>query len=266
MKRGQISNLLRQTGLLFYTDRLRFYLEKFSNRDANQNFRKNYPEVKLPPDYLIYESFRMNYSKYYTDGKETAQWLAGYFAKYLQLKNLKILDWGCGPARIIRHLPSVIGNGCTYFGTDYNPKSIDWCSQNLPGIAFNLNSLEAKLPYPNEFFDVIYGISIFTHLSEKMHYDWFGELSRILKPGGIMFLTTQGNNFTGKLTPSEFENFEAGQLIVRGKVKEGHRTFSAFQPKVFMQNLFQGYKIEEHIEPPLETGKGIPQDIWIIRK
>jgi len=266
MKRGQISNFLRRTGLIYQTDRIRYFLESYKNRSANLIFRKNNPEVKLPPDYLIYESFQINYEKYYSNGKDTAQWLVNYFRKHTDLTNKKILDWGCGPGRIIRHLPETVGNGCEYYGTDYNTKTIDWCSKNLPGIHFNLNSLNAELPYADDFFDVIYGISIFTHLSEKLHLDWFNELYRILKPDGILFLTTHGNNFIVKLTSGELEKFTAGELVVRGKVKEGHRTYSAFQPQKFMQKLFENCVIEEHIEPKPESGKGIPQDIWIVRK
>jgi len=266
MKRGQISNFLRKAGLIYQIDRIRYFLESYKNKAANQTFRKNNPDVKLPPDYLIYESFQINYEKYFHDGKDTAKWLVNYFRKHSDLTDKKILDWGCGPGRIVRHLPETIGNGCEYFGTDYNARTIDWCSKNLPGIYFNLNSLEASLPYADEFFDVIYGISIFTHLSEKLHHDWFKELYRILKPGGILFLTTQGNNFTVKLTNVELEKFQSGELVVRGKVKEGHRTYSAFQPTKFMRNLFQDCVIEEHGEPKPESGKGIPQDIWIVRK
>ena len=266
MNKGQISNLLRQCGLLYFTDWIRYYLQKFKNRSVNRKFKKNNPGVVLPPDYLIYESFQLNYSKYYTESIETAQWLVDYFSKHIELKNKKILDWGCGPGRVIRHLPSIIGNDCKYYGTDYNNKTIDWCTKSLPGIIFNRNILEAKLPYPDNFFDVIYGISIFTHLSEQMHYDWFNELHRILKPEGIIFLTTQGNNFRVKMTRKELENYSQGKLVIRGNVKEGHRTYSAFQPEGFMKNLFQNVQILEHDEPKPETGKGLPQDIWIIRK
>lgn len=54
--------------------------------------------------------------------------------------------------------------------------------------------------------------------------------------------------------------------MVRGKVKEGHRTFAAFQPKIFMQSLFSKVQILEHQEPAPEKGKWLPQDIWIIKK
>ncbi len=254
MKKGQISNLLRILGLIYFTDWLKYYIQKFKNRKINKNFKLNNPAVKLPPDYLIYESFQINYQKYYTESIETAKWLTDHFKKHIDLKNKKILDWGCGPGRIIRHLPHVIGNGCEYFGTDYNKKSIDWCSKNLADIHFNKNSLNAQLPYNDNFVDVIYGISIFTHLSEKLHYDWYNELYRILKPNGIMFLTTQGDNFKIKLTDVELKKYNADQLIVRGHVKEGHRTYSAFHPQGFIKHLFSNVEILEHIET--KPGKG----------
>jgi len=266
MNKGHISNFLRHLRLIYLSDRLRYYIERFKNRRINKDFRKKNPEVKLPPDYLIYESFQINYPKYYTESIETARWLANHFKKHIDLKNKRILDWGCGPGRLIRHLPLIIGNVCEYWGTDYSKRSIDWCAHNLSGIKFNNNSLEARLPYNNNFFDIIYGISVFTHLSEKLHFDWYSELFRILKPGGIMFFTTSGNNFKAKLTNSELRRYNNNELIVRGKVKEGHRTFSAFHPKGFMMQLFENTEVLEHIETRPEKWKALPQDIWIIRK
>jgi len=266
MKKGQISNALRQLGLIYFTDWIRYCIERYKNRKVNKDFKKQNPTVKLPPDYLIYESFQINYKKYYTESIDTAKWAANYFSNYIELKDKKILDWGCGPGRVIRHLPSVIGNGCEYFGTDYNKQTIDWCSRNLPGISFNCNSLAAQLPYSDNYFDVIYGISIFTHLSEQLHYDWYNELFRILNPGGIMFLTTQGDNFKVKLIDSELNQYNNGKLVIRGKVKEGHRTFSAFHPTEFMTRLFSNVEILEHVVTQPGKEGWLPQDIWIIKK
>lgn len=267
MKKGQISAILRKLRLIYLADWIHFYVQRFKNQKNNAAFKKNNPDVKLPPDYLIYESFQIDYTKYYTQGINTAKWVSDYFRKHIDLKDKKILDWGCGPGRVIRHLPPVIGNSCEYYGTDYNKQTIDWCSKNLTKINFNWNSLEAKLPYADNFFDVIYGISIFTHLSEQLHYDWYNELHRILKPNGILFLTTQGDNFKTKLISSEVVRYDNNKLIVRGKVKEGHRMFSAFQPTNFMEKLFNNAEILEHyIEPVNEAENWIPQDVWIIRK
>jgi SAM-dependent methyltransferase len=143
---------------------------------------------------------------------------------------------------------------------------VDWCSRNLPRIRFNANTLSPRLPYENDFMDVIYGISIFTHLSEEMHEQWFRELYRILKTNGIMFLTTQGDNFKVKLTAAELVLYNQGELVVRGNVREGHRTFSAFHPLEFMKKLFGNTLILEHIVTKPLSNAGLPQDVWIVKK
>ena len=105
----------------FYCDNV---AEKTLPDGLNKIFKLENPQVKLPPDYLIYESFQLDYKKYFTDSKDTTQWLTDHLKKHIDLKGKRILDWGCGPGRIIRHLPAVIGNGCEFFGTDYNKNSI----------------------------------------------------------------------------------------------------------------------------------------------
>ena len=69
--------------------------------------------------------------------------------------------------------------------------------------------------------DIIYGISIFTHLSEKMHFSWTKELTRVLKNDGILFLTTHGDAHKFKLLPKEQVIYENGNLVVHGYKKEG---------------------------------------------
>jgi len=266
VKRGDISKILRSLGLIYFTDFVRFFLEKKINKQSNIEFRKDYPDVVLPPDYLMYESFQLNYKKYYLDSIETAEWLVGHFKRHIDLENARVLDWGCGPGRVVRHMQKAIGSESSFYGTDYNKNSIEWCSKYLKDVEFNLNSLEAKLPYETGFFNVIYGISIFTHLSEQMHHDWYKELVRVLKPNGILFLTTQGDNFLSKMTEEEITAYEKDELVVRGKVKEGHRTYSAFHPKGFMEQLFKDQIVAEHIVRKQENSVVPPQDIWIVKK
>ncbi len=247
------------------SDYLHFVYQKMKNRSGNRTFKLNNPDVVLPPDYMIYESFQMSYEYYYNDSLDTAKWLIGYFEKYIELKNIKILEWGCGPARIIRHLPKLLDRSCEIYGSDYNHKTIDWCKKNIHDINFSINDLQPPLEYESNFFDIIYATSVFTHLSEEMHYAWIEELKRVCKPNRIIFLTTHGDNCKPKLTDEELNLFEAGKLVVRGNVREGHRTFAAYQPPQFMQKLFSDVKILEHVTREPE-GNYIPQDIWIVRK
>ena len=99
-----------------------------------------------------------------------------------------------------------------------------------------------------------------------MHYDWFNELLRALKPNGIMYFTTQGDNFKVKLDSEELIKYNDGNLIVKGNVKEGHRVFSTYHPTEFMYKLFENVEILEHIQNKNAVGNWLPQDIWILRK
>lgn len=260
-----ISSLLRTFRLLHLSDFLRYKIQKIKNSKKNNQFLRQNPGIILPPDYLIYESFQLDYEKYYTDSIATTEWLTGLFRKHISAYALNLLDWGCGPARIIRHMPAILGNTCFYYGTDYNPRTIDWCKRTIKGVHFSKNELHPPLDYNDAFFHIIYGISIFTHLSAPMHQAWSQELQRVLSPGGILLLTTQGNAFRMKLTEEERKSFDAHQLVVRGKVKEGHRIFSAFQPEPLMRQLFESLILVEH-QPGQVTDGRPQQDVWIFKK
>ena len=256
---------LRRLGLALYLDHARYLFFKAKNWPRNLAFRKKHPTLKLPPDYLMYESFRLDYAAYVEGGREVAAWLVGHFERHLGvLHGQSILDWGCGPGRVVRHLPGLLPS-CSVYGTDYNQLSIQWCRQSLPGITFFENGILPPVPAGTGKFDIIYGISILTHLSESNHHLWLAELMRLLAPGGILFLTTHGSAFRNKLSPDERATFDQNRLVIRSKVKEGHRVYGAFHPAAFTRALFQQYGvIREFIPGKHQEGKYPEQDIWIL--
>jgi len=110
-----------------------------------------------------------------------------------------IVDWGVGCGRVVRHLleqtlakqassPAVIG-------VDIDDMNVKWCQENLanqsPSAQFKVLSLDG-FDLPNSSVDLLYGISIFTHLSEYNQHKWLSEIRRILKPGAIAILTVNG--------------------------------------------------------------------------
>ncbi|MGY0427291.1 MAG: class I SAM-dependent methyltransferase, partial [Polaribacter sp.] len=220
-----------------------------------------------PPDFYLYETFNLNYKKFYTDGIPTAKWLFDYIKEFKEPNNISILDWGCGTGRIIRHMPSVGGINNSYFGCDYNKKYIDWCSKNITEVNFKQNNLNPPLDYGNNSFDVIYGISIFTHLSELLHYDWIKELTRVLKPNGILILTTHGEAHKFKLLPKEQELYNAGNIVVHAYKKEGNRLFASYQPSVFLERLYKRNNLEvlKHVLGEIKNNKA-QQDVWVLKK
>lgn len=152
-----------------------------------------------------------------------------------------------------------------YNGCDYNPKYVNWCKKNITKVKFEQNNLSPPLKYSNCSFDLIYGISIFTHLSEKMHYEWMSELTRVLKRDGILFITTHGEVHKFKLLKKEESLYNNNELVVHDYKKEGNRLFAAYQPTGFMKKLFKKYKLQvlKHVPGRIINNK-IEQDIWIV--
>jgi SAM-dependent methyltransferase len=259
-KKQSFTTFLRQMGLMQVMDYLRFIWLRRKNKELNNNFRKQHPDVLFPPDYLMYEAFKLDYERYYINGRKTAEWLVDLVKAHKKMDGASILDWGCGPARIIRHLPALVDNG-SFYGTDYNRQSIAWCSASFTDIYFHSNDLMPGLVYEKEWFDLVYGISIFTHLSKEAHEAWLVELVRVLKPGGILFITLHGDSFRNKLTPPEEALFAADELVVRGNVTEGHRTFTAFHPEKWVRIWTLSLTVLEHI-----PGGAGEQDVWILKK
>jgi SAM-dependent methyltransferase len=134
-----------------------------------------------------------------------------------------------------------------------------------PHPLFVFKIIKPPLQFESNKFDIVYGISIFTHLSKEMHFAWFTELIRILKPGGLLFLTFHGEVHTFKLSDSEKDLFKKGELVIKANTKEGHRTFGAFHPESFVIKLIGENEILEHKPGENKDGKA-GQDVWIVRK
>jgi hypothetical protein len=103
----------------------------------------------------------------------------------------KVLDWGCGAARVLQFLKAE-RPGWDIHGADIDEVNIDWCRANIPGLAtFQRIPLYPPTGYPDESFDLIYGLSVITHLEEATRDVWIKELARVIKKGGTCVLTYQ---------------------------------------------------------------------------
>lgn len=98
-----------------------------------------------------------------------------------------ILDWGVGCARIARYFPEHLRG--RVHGVDIDALNIDWCRQNIPGIQFEVTSPTPPLPFADRHFELVYGHSVLTHLSEQDQHAWLRELTRVTQPGGHCLLT-----------------------------------------------------------------------------
>lgn len=100
-----------------------------------------------------------------------------------------ILDWGCGAGRLTRYL-SMFSPHVT--GVDIDADNIAMCAENLPHSIFQAIAPHPPTSFAENSFDLVIGISVFTHLDEKNQHAWLAELKRIVRPGGVLLLTIAG--------------------------------------------------------------------------
>ena len=102
-----------------------------------------------------------------------------------------VLDFGCGCGRVLRFLEHELAEQSLH-GCDVDEKAIDWCEQYLLEVSVTASTATPPLPYDAASFDLIYSISVFSHLEERNHKDWIAELARVSRPKALLVLTTHG--------------------------------------------------------------------------
>jgi SAM-dependent methyltransferase len=77
---------------------------------------------------------------------------------------------------------------------DPNPKSIAWAQEHLPGIHAFVSPAAPPLPLDAKSLDLIYAVSIWSHYAERLALLWLKEMHRLLKPKGLLYITTHGKH------------------------------------------------------------------------
>jgi SAM-dependent methyltransferase len=101
----------------------------------------------------------------------------------------RLLDFGCGWGRFTRLFLRDIADG-GLFGIDPQPAAIHVCRTHIPQASFIKTEPYPPLPFRDQFFDVVFANSVFSHLAELPAYAWICEISRVLRPGGVLIATT----------------------------------------------------------------------------
>jgi ubiquinone/menaquinone biosynthesis C-methylase UbiE len=99
----------------------------------------------------------------------------------------RVLEFGCSSGRMIRNLHST-SDFNDVWGVDLASEHIYWCQEHLKPINFLTVTMTPHLPFEDNYFDFIYAGSVFTHIDD-LALTWLWELNRILKKGGILYIT-----------------------------------------------------------------------------
>jgi len=114
------------------------------------------------------------------------------------LKNLKnekikgrLLDIGCQEGEITWMLHK---EGFEAHGVDINYKQIEKAKQKYPQIEFKQADCGNKIPFPNNFFDVVWAGDVIEHICNTDIF--INEVNRVLKKGGLFILSIPTHNRT----------------------------------------------------------------------
>jgi SAM-dependent methyltransferase len=244
----------------------------FSGRwfQRNRQYRKGIGEVvdgmPLPTGKLIMDVTGIpDIAWYLVSGKHSAEDIIGTLRKNgIHLCSLRtILDFGCGCARVTRHMFKL--EGSVIYGVDVNRNAVTWCQENFGKDHFKISNYTPGLDFPDSKFDLVYAVSIFTHLKTEVVVQWFTEFRRVITSGGYLIFTTMGEKFIGSLTRSERDQFMGGNPIVKTGAYSSSNLCRAYHPYDFvLKELKSDFTL---IDFSAAAAKGTPgQDLYLFRK
>jgi SAM-dependent methyltransferase len=118
----------------------------------------------------------------------------------------RVLDIGCGCGRLAYPFAALLGEEGRYFGMDVWEDGVALCQAKLAAPHMTFHHVQAlnnyyfdaassgrndfKLPFvPTGDLDLVFAISVFTHLIEEDARAYLGEIARVLKPDGAAYIT-----------------------------------------------------------------------------
>jgi SAM-dependent methyltransferase len=105
---------------------------------------------------------------------------------------INLLDFGVGCARTMRFFFRE-PHRFRCHGCDVDRRAIAYLIEDVPFIIAEQTGNHPPLPYPSSHFDVVYSISVFTHLAQNAFKLWLQEIHRVLKPDGLLMVTLHGD-------------------------------------------------------------------------
>jgi SAM-dependent methyltransferase len=124
----------------------------------------------------------------------------------------RVLDFGCGAGRTLRHFTEEAAEA-EIWGCDIDAASVDWLRANLcPPLQVFRNEETPPVDQPAGSFDLIWCVSVFTHLVETWSA-WLVELRRLLAPGAILIATFQGEGMSQLIAEEPWDEERIGMHV-----------------------------------------------------
>tara|TARA_B100000989_G_C19530264_1_gene469255 strand:- start:20 stop:703 length:684 start_codon:yes stop_codon:yes gene_type:complete len=164
------------------------------------------------------------------------------FNRYQMKKDQKILEIGCGRGEFLNEF---INLGLDGYGVDLS----DFSEKFFQNLNFKkVDMSNDKLPYEDNFFDIIYSKSFIEHFyyPDKI----FQEAYRVLKPGGIIITLTPEWKYIYK---SFYDDFTHRSPFTKTSLADIHT-----------MNEFRSVRVESFIQLPILFEKNIFTNFFLM--
>ena len=169
------------------------------------------------------EAFK-KYGKIFTKPQENIPELA---KKWKKEKKKRILDLGCGSGR---HVVYLAKKGFEVYGIDIAKHGIkiarEWLREEGLKAKLRIGGIYKKLPYKDNFFDVIICIRTLNHGKIEWIRRAIREMFRILKPNGYVFVTVHKHQGKKKIPKNKLYGIKwiapRTYIILDGQKKTFH--------------------------------------------
>lgn len=126
----------------------------------------------------------------------------------------RVLDFGCGAGRTLRHFVAD-ADKAEFWGCDIHEPSVAWLQEHLsPPLRVFRNTPAPPLDVADGSFDLVYALSVFTHLADTWA-QWLTELHRILVPEGLLLVTFIGEGAIDWISNEEWREERIGMNVLK---------------------------------------------------
>jgi SAM-dependent methyltransferase len=195
---------------------LRALLPGVPSEEVQLHFTGSSGDITFREAWNVYRLVRDTYNRHSTRGPLS--------------RSTPTLDYGCGWGRITRFFLKDVGPG-SLTGIDINDDVLEICRQTNRWASFQHVDVLPPTTLPDAGFDLIYAYSVFSHLSEEAHDRWLDEFHRLLKPGGILIVTTRQREFIEKcawLRTPEAVGAPSSHLVSAGAFLDGEEALQRY--------------------------------------
>ncbi|MBN1530841.1 MAG: class I SAM-dependent methyltransferase [Thermoleophilaceae bacterium] len=173
-----------------------------------------FPPLELANRVGSLEGAEDPYAFYDQVGRRTREDIVAALPAEWSFEGRSVLDFGCGAGRTLRHfLPETAS--AEVWGCDIDADSVAWIESELsPPLHVFRNGPAPPLDVESGRFDLIWALSVFTHLVETWSA-WLLELHRVLKPGGILLATFMGEGMSRPMAGEDWVPDRVGMNVLR---------------------------------------------------